>query len=120
MRLFYWIRGGYLSIGSLGHLVRAILLLTGTRRFRMPVPVRAACLRRRVCRGYVAARLVALVVVAAVGIGVVMAGRQDTVGLALLGAATVRAVVLLFGGMVHHSRSIRPGLSRAGRWPWSG
>jgi hypothetical protein len=108
-RAFYWTRGGYFSIGFLGHLVHAILLLTGTRRFRMPFPLCAACVRRRrLYRGFVVIGLIALVGLAAVGIGLVASGRRDTAGPPVLAAATVWAVVLLFVWTVHHFRSIRP------------
>jgi hypothetical protein len=119
-KAFYWTRGGYFSIGFLGLVVHAILLLTGTKRFRIPVPLCAKCYRRRIAyRLFVWSSVIALLLMAFVGAGLAVAGNgrdnRNSLGAGLLFFATVGAVILLVVGTIHQARSIRPAVINT-RW----
>jgi hypothetical protein len=110
-KAFYWSRGGYFSWGLMGHLIHGILLLLGTRRFRVVIPLCDRCFRgRRAYRRFVLVGLVGLLLAASAGVVLLAAGKggDNALAPALLGAAGLWAVILLFVCAVHQARSMSP------------
>jgi hypothetical protein len=95
----------------MGHLIHGILLLLGTRRFRVLIPLCDRCFRgRRAYRRFVLVGIVGLLLLTSAGVALLAAGKggDDALAPVMLVAAGLWAVLLLFVCAVHQARSISP------------
>jgi hypothetical protein len=114
-KTFMWTQGGSVEgFGFIGSLINLVMLLTGTKRFRLPMPLCRRHARQRRWRiRLMRWGLVSLVLLICLGVLVLIHGNNDSdlraLGACSLGCAGALAVVLLFMGGIFSITSIQVG-----------